>query len=291
LPARHPAERGDDIPSSSDTPPSGDPAAPTNPSSQSSSDSSASPEPTSESTPDANAVNANKDRGIRKLLKPVPCLGGLRATTILVFVAQVTIVVGSIVGWVFTGNKLKEYSNSGGDVPGGKSGIVFIHVIFCLFVIGQLVFVERRVYRMRAERYAYLHPGEVLPSYRNRLEPGGDLSFAYAPWNRPPLPTYAAVLVQSGYGTGDVDDHLIAVPPPPAYGNTRGSTLLLSGFLRDSLRAQRPPSVNSEADIERGTGERGGEERGTSDGSSQRRVSRGEHIQQTMARLERTDRS
>ena len=40
-------------------------------------------------------------------------------------------------------------------------------------------------------------------------------------------------------GTGDVEDNIIAVPPPPAYGNTRGSTLLLSGFISDTLRAQR----------------------------------------------------
>jgi len=58
----------------------------------------------------------------------------------------------------------------------------------------------------------------------------------FAPWNRPPLPTYATALAQSGVGTGDVEDSAIAIPPPPAYGNTRGSTLLLRGFLRDSLR-------------------------------------------------------
>ena len=39
---------------------------------------------------------------------------------------------------------------------------------------------------------------------------------------------------------------MIAVVPPPAYGNTRGSTFLLSGFLRESLRAQRPVSVHSQ---------------------------------------------
>jgi len=58
----------------------------------------------------------------------------------------------------------------------------------------------------------------------------------FAPWNRPSLPTYAATLAQTGLGTGDVEDNQIAIPPPPAYGNTRGSTLLLSNFLRNSLR-------------------------------------------------------
>jgi len=57
----------------------------------------------------------------------------------------------------------------------------------------------------------------------------------FAPWSRPSLPTYAATLAEVGVRTGDVEDNLIAIPPPPAYGNTRGSVLLLSSFLRDSL--------------------------------------------------------
>jgi len=67
-----------------------------------------------------------------------------------------------------------------------------------------------------------------------------------APWHRPPLPTYAATLAQSGLGTGDVEDNIIAVPPPPAYGYSRGTRLLLQGDLRDSLRAQRPASEHSQ---------------------------------------------
>jgi hypothetical protein len=109
---------------------------------------------------------------------------------------------------------------------------------------------ERRFFRLRGERYSYLHPGEILPRHRG-VPRGSDTGIAFAPWNRPPLPTYAAALAQSGVGTGDVEDHLIAAPPPPAYGNTRGSTLLLQGYLRNSLRAQRPPSVVSEAASER----------------------------------------
>lgn len=62
---------------------------------------------------------------------------------------------------------------------------------------------------------------------------------AFAPWNRPPLPTYAAALAQSGVGTGDVEDHIIAVPPPPAYGDRHASTLLLSGAIPDRLRRVR----------------------------------------------------
>jgi len=44
--------------------------------------------------------------------------------------------------------------------------------------------------------------------------------------------------MESGVGTGDVEDNHIAVPPPPAYGHTRGSTLLLAGFIDPELREQ-----------------------------------------------------
>lgn len=44
--------------------------------------------------------------------------------------------------------------------------------------------------------------------------------------------------MESGIGTGDVEDNQIAVVPPPAYGNTRGSTLLLAGFISSELQEQ-----------------------------------------------------
>lgn len=82
-----------------------------------------------------------------------------------------------------------------------------------------------------------LHPGEVLPSLFHRGEQVST-RLALAPWNRPPLPTYAAVLMESGIGTGDVEDNEIAIVPPPAYGNTRGSTLLLAGFVSAEFQQQ-----------------------------------------------------
>jgi hypothetical protein len=90
---------------------------------------------------------------------------------------------------------------------------------------------------VRAERYAFKHPGEMP---RSSLRRGHSVnnSMPVAPWSRPPLPTYAAAIASSGVGTGDVEDAEIAQPPPPAYGQTRGSRLLLAGFLRSSLRAQ-----------------------------------------------------
>jgi len=205
--------------------------------------------------------------------KPIAAFQGLSRSTLLAFLAQFLVFSACVIAWGFTGKKLATLSKGGSGMPGGIPSVVFLHFVFAFAVIGQLVFLERRVYRLRAERYTFLHPGEMLPQYHDRTAPGGDLSFAFAPWNRPPLPTYAAALAQSGHGTGDVDDHLIAVPPPPAYGNTRGSTLLLAGFLRNSLRAQRSVSVHSE-DLERGDNSVAG-------------ANRESHIQQTLAQLER----
>jgi len=193
------------------------------------------------------SLSSTVDSTIKKkrlfcFLKPknVPSFGGLLLTTLLTFIVQSLFVAGTIIGWVLAARSLAKQPSGGF----GPSSAIFVHVLFGVGLLGQLLFLERRIFRLRAERYSYLHPGEILPSSRS---PGvADSSIAFSPWNRPPLPTYAAALAQSGVGTGDVEDHLIAAPPPPAYGNTRGSTMLLAGYLRDSLRAQRPLSVHSQ---------------------------------------------
>ncbi|KAF7316729.1 hypothetical protein HMN09_00406000 [Mycena chlorophos] len=197
--------------------------------------------------------------------KTIPAYWGLRLTTLLACVAQFMLVAGTIVGWYFAVSKAAAASNNSSDNSdgsdtnddGSNSGTnsgtflgnasteIFIHVVFGVATIVQLLFIERRIFKLRAQRYTYVHPGEILPSARMR-QMGSDPALALSPWNRPPLPTYAAALAQSGVGTGDVEDHLIAAPPPPAYGNTRGSTFLLSGFLNENLRAQRPASQHSQ---------------------------------------------
>jgi len=113
--------------------------------------------------------------------------------------------------------------------PPAFSSLIIVHVAFTVVTLVQLLFLERSIFHARAERYLYKHG-------MHRGEAGASMSIA--PWNRPPLPTYAAALVESGVGTGDVEDNLIAIPPPPAYGNTRGSKLLLAGMLRESLIRQ-----------------------------------------------------
>ncbi|KAF8906153.1 hypothetical protein CPB85DRAFT_1314213 [Mucidula mucida] len=235
LPARHPADR--------DAPP---PLA------------SGSPVPiptvtaTAAPTDDASSTNSVAKPSKRfHFWKPkkVPSFGGIRLTTFLIFLVQFAILAGTAAAWALSVRMLMRQTpdDSGAMKTNGNTSSIFVHVVFAIGVLGQLLFLERRLYRIRAERYAYVHPGEILPTSRHGRR-AIDTSLAFAPWNRAPLPTYAAALAESGVGTGDVEDHIIAQPPPPAYGNTRGSTLLLSGFLRSSLRAQRPVSENSDQD-------------------------------------------
>ncbi|KAJ7170845.1 hypothetical protein C8R43DRAFT_1094521 [Mycena crocata] len=242
LPERHPEDR-DAPPAATDSTAAA--AAPTGTSAPP-----ASPSLTTLATTSTDSLS--KKKRILGFLKPkkVPSYGGLRLTTLLAFAAQLLLVGGTITGWVFAVTRLahNQQQNStpkSEQTLGDASTSIFIHVVFGVATLVQLLFVERRIFRLRAERYSFVHPGEILPSARTRAM--GDPSMGFSPWNRPPLPTYAAALAQSGVGTGDVEDHLIAAPPPPAYGNTRGSTFLLSGFLRDSLRAQRPVSAQTQA--------------------------------------------
>lgn len=240
LPERHPADR--------DQPPAftATPSDPPSPNVEPPAAATTSEEASRTASPAPNSIS--KSSSILKFLKPTKSFGGVRLATLLIFTSQLLLLGATAVTWFFSTRLINNTGSQ--NMPGGASSSVFVHVIFLLAVIGQLIFLERRFFRLRGERYSYLHPGEILPRHRG-VPRGSDTGIAFAPWNRPPLPTYAAALAQSGVGTGDVEDHLIAAPPPPAYGNTRGSTLLLQGYLRNSLRAQRPPSVVSEAASER----------------------------------------
>jgi len=166
-------------------------------------------------------------KGLFGCLKPKTVTSiGFQSPTLLLFAVQLIAFGGTIGLWVFTARRTKahlgssQYENSVGFLT------VFIHVVFFVGVLGQLVFLERRIYRLRGERYQRFH-GDILPRH-SRSPSSPDSIVSAAPWNRPPLPTYATVLAQSGVRTGDVEDNLIAIPPPPAYGNVRGSTLLHS---------------------------------------------------------------
>ncbi|EJC98950.1 uncharacterized protein FOMMEDRAFT_170744 [Fomitiporia mediterranea MF3/22] len=174
-------------------------------------------------------------------------IGGVKLATIIRLTLQLLLLAGTITLWVVV-TKLLAHGSSGNasasgsqDAPpspalGGSAGI-FVHVSFSIVTLAQLLLLERCIFFIRAQRYAYNHPGAALPTHSRGARAGPATGMAFAPWNRPPLPTYAAALAQSGVGTGDVEDNIIAIPPPPAYGHTRGSTLLLAGFMRNSLRA------------------------------------------------------
>lgn len=221
LPARHPADR--------DTPATATITTPLNPAAGT-----APVTPLSPATP----TSAAQKEALRLKNKIIFC--GFHLGTFLTFWAQFILLGGTIAAWAVATIRFSQTSNS------TVGSTLFIHVGFGMAVLVQLFFLERCLYRLRGERYSHLHPGEVLPTSHRRWGRSNTTTIAFSPWNRPPLPTYAAALAQSGAGTGDVEDHIIAAPPPPAYGNTRGSTMLLSGYLRDSLRAQRPVSVYSQ---------------------------------------------
>ena len=192
------------------------------------------------------------------LFKPKVTKHGVRVSTILLLVTQGCLLLSTIAFWVILAKLILPSSNLGRRMAVS----IFIHITFIICALIQVILLERLIFRYRAERYAMLHPGEVPSGLFNR---GDQIStrLALAPWNRPSLPTvrrvlrlpviltsetlmksvcpylqYAAVLMESGVGTGDVEDNRIAVAPPPAYGYTRGSTLLLAGFISAELQEQ-----------------------------------------------------
>ncbi|KAG8947023.1 hypothetical protein FRC04_011203 [Tulasnella sp. 424] len=195
--------------------------------------------------------------------KPNRRFGGLANATVLRLAAILVGVGAVVVIWVFAAKVLQanvrmasSYSSdpSAPDMSPGDAtpSLVFVHISFSVAILILLIFLERAVFRARVDRFAYKNPG-TLPRYRYRgglgvPQSSGALSespswrsIPYAPWNRPPLPTYMAAM--DTRGTGDVEDEIIAAPPPPAYGNTRGSTLLLTGFpgLREGQQVPDSP--------------------------------------------------
>ncbi|KAI9465385.1 hypothetical protein BJY52DRAFT_577321 [Lactarius psammicola] len=229
LPARHPADRPPPVPSS-DLP------------------NEASLPPRTSSIPSDSSSITTVDKRTLPWRKKLPKFMGIHFMTLLLIYIQILLFAGTIVGWVFAARALgikfdaPPPSPDGGQnsppPPPDHSSSIFVHVAFAVVFIAQLIVFERRIYRLRAERYAFKHPGEILPTSLRRGHSLADPTIPMAPWSRPPLPTYAAALAASGVGTGDVEDPEIARPPPPAYGKTRGSTLLLAGFLRNSLLVQ-----------------------------------------------------
>jgi len=179
----------------------------------------------------------------------MPYIWGIELPTLIRLAFTIVILVGIIITWALTVVFVSKQSKSPPPRPPGNNGdqdgnddtpppnpgsnppfsmtqnAIFIHAGFGILTLILLLLLERAVFIVRAERYAFKHPN--ANGHRRRIGVRGGV--ALAPWNRPPLPTYASAM---GYtGTGDVEDAQIAGPPPPEYGNTRGSTLLLSTYL------------------------------------------------------------
>ncbi|CAE6472434.1 unnamed protein product [Rhizoctonia solani] len=206
------------------------------------------PNPETTPTQHPNASTTSLPSSFKQFLRtprPLPTIHGVRSTTVLRVVFTTFILIATIVGWVVTVVRMNAWDKKGSvfappppqSINSGEgnnsntpppdpldqmthSSLVFVHVAFGASVLFLLLMLERSVYRFRAERYAHLHPEEMATT----TEVNGVMGLS--PWNRPPLPSYAAAL--GVRGTGDVEDNVIAAPPPPEYGNTRGSTLLLT---------------------------------------------------------------
>jgi len=222
----HPAELTDNLP----TPSSHTPSIRASPSEQ----------PTVSITVDSASITRSKKSQLVRLFRcsgsrPMPSFQGIRLATCLRVSFIVLALIGMIVAWALTVTVLqmhKQQTTTAASTGTGQS-VIFIHITFGFFTALLLLFLERAIFLARAERYLFIH---ALPD--GSPDPGAaDGPIAYAPWNRPSLPTYATAL---GYrGTGDVEDAAIAAPPPPEYGNTRGSTLLLTTLLRQQQQQYR----------------------------------------------------
>lgn len=169
-------------------------------------------------------ASITKSHGILDLFKPEgpPAFGGLRLYTLVILAMQLILLGGTVAVWVLVSKRISQI---------GQLTIIPFHIIFVILVLVQLLLLERRLFRLYEERYNYVRPGEILPRHRS---PRSSMILSLAPWNRPSLPTYAVALSESGVGTGDVEDLLIPYLPPPAYGNTRESTLVLQNIFRAS---------------------------------------------------------
>lgn len=110
------------------------------------------------------------------------------------------------------GSAQGDNDSDGGNsqpLPPSFSSLVILHVSFTVVVLVELLFLERSIFHARAERYMHKH---------GMARGGTSAVMGIAPWSRPPLPTYAAALAESGRrGTGDAEDGLSMSISLPKY--------------------------------------------------------------------------
>jgi hypothetical protein len=158
-------------------------------------------------------------------------IGGVSVLSILRILILLMFIGGTAAGWVLTIKAFESSNGSAGSddnsgnpnanfgvqgdhgsddgdsqpVPPSFSSLIILHVSFTIVVLVELLFLERSIFHARAEQYLHKHG---MP------RGGTSAAIGFAPWNRPPLPTYAAALAESGRrGTGDVEDGLSASVP------------------------------------------------------------------------------
>jgi hypothetical protein len=166
VPARHPADR-EEPPAHSELGPSG--ATTVASSSQSSA------EPRSPSRPPVSFIRPRFDKR------------GVKTSTIFLLVTQGSLLLLTIALWVILAKLVLPSSDAGKQIGIG----VCVHSSFVMCTTVQVILLERLFFRYRAERYAMLHPGEIVPDLFNRGE-RVSTRLALAPWNRPPLPTVSS---------------------------------------------------------------------------------------------------
>lgn len=188
LPARHPADRDHDR-----------------------SPSSSNPSPGADTT-----AAANGESRLKKIRSWT--LGGIHLWSFMRLFVLLGLIAGTAGAWWYTIKHFQDSMSANQPAPSnqdqgsqgngvstyGWSSTIFVHVAFSIVVLFELVFLERNVFQLRAERYMFNHG--MSPDARRDARRAATLGIA--PWNRPPLPTYAAALAESGHGTGDVEDNL-----------------------------------------------------------------------------------
>jgi hypothetical protein len=179
LPTRHPADRASDEPASS-----------------------------SNQSPSANTTATNEASQPKKNRSWT--FGGISIWSFIRLFLLLCLIAATGVVWWYTVKRFQETTskmNQDQENNFSWSSGIFVHVAFSVVALFELVFLERNIFRLRAERYMFKHG--MSPDARRAAALG------IAPWNRPPLPTYAAALAESGHGTGDVEDNLSMYPPNP----------------------------------------------------------------------------
>ena len=159
------------------------------------------------------ATRSNGDHSSNAVIPPIPTFkpriyptfGGIRLPTILIFAAQIILLAGTALAWFFTSKHLNTLTVNGKNLFKGQPSIIFVHAMFAVLVLLQVVFLERRIFRIRVERYAYRHPGETLLRARHQSIFSARITFV--PWTRASPAAYAAELFHRGtIVTRDVED-------------------------------------------------------------------------------------